>query len=286
MDNKDKIETRDLTDRDFYEQACSYFYYHAEQRTTMINYFIAVFAAGLALYGSLIEKYPTATFHLLTDIELTDNWTPITNFKGVFQGHNHVINGLKISASTTSSGKYGFFAHVDGGHVYDLEFKSVSVAVSNSTNNSDIRLYAGAVAGYAQGGAYFRNIKVSGSVAVNGSKGGVSSVGGLVGKIEGVTFRDCISSATVRSAKGSANAGGIVGVAKGVSSTPTAFYNCSNSGSVNAENMVAFGNARAAGIIGYAESGTITVNECSNTGSYNAKGTLGSHSTNALVNKG
>ena len=61
MDNKDKIETRDLTDRDFYEQACSYFYYHAEQRTTMINYFIAVFAAGLALYGSLIEKYPAAS---------------------------------------------------------------------------------------------------------------------------------------------------------------------------------------------------------------------------------
>lgn len=61
MDNKNKIETRDLTDRDFYQQACSYFYYHAEQRTTMINYFIAVFAAGLALYGSLIEKYPLAS---------------------------------------------------------------------------------------------------------------------------------------------------------------------------------------------------------------------------------
>ena len=61
MNNKDNIETRDLTDRDFYQQACSYFYYHAEQRTTMINYFIAVFAAGLALFGSLIEEYPLAS---------------------------------------------------------------------------------------------------------------------------------------------------------------------------------------------------------------------------------
>ena len=61
MNNKDNIETRDLTDRDFYQQACSYFYYHAEQRTTMINYFIAVFAAGLALFGSLIEDYPLAS---------------------------------------------------------------------------------------------------------------------------------------------------------------------------------------------------------------------------------
>lgn len=61
MDNKNNMETRDLTDKDFYDQACSYFYYHAEQRTTMINYFIAVFAAGLALYGSMLEKYPFAS---------------------------------------------------------------------------------------------------------------------------------------------------------------------------------------------------------------------------------
>ncbi len=47
-------------DRDFYDKAYSYFAYHAEQRTTMINYFIAVFGAGLALYGSLIMSMPFA----------------------------------------------------------------------------------------------------------------------------------------------------------------------------------------------------------------------------------
>lgn len=46
-----------LTDNDFYGQACAYFYYHAEQRTTMINYFIAVFGASIALYGSLLSNY-------------------------------------------------------------------------------------------------------------------------------------------------------------------------------------------------------------------------------------
>ena len=55
MDNK-----KNLTDKEFYQQACAYFYYHAEQRTTMINYFIAVFAACIALYGSLLEKFPLA----------------------------------------------------------------------------------------------------------------------------------------------------------------------------------------------------------------------------------
>lgn len=59
--NKRKAEMRDLTDKDFYQQACSYFYYHAEQRTTMINYFIAVFGASVALYGSLITTQPLAS---------------------------------------------------------------------------------------------------------------------------------------------------------------------------------------------------------------------------------
>lgn len=60
VENKIKSETRNLTDKDFYQQACSYFYYHAEQRTNMINYFTAVFGAGAALYGSLILKQPVA----------------------------------------------------------------------------------------------------------------------------------------------------------------------------------------------------------------------------------
>lgn len=51
------MDKKNLTDSDFYQQACSYFYYHAEQRTTMINYFIAVFAAAMALYGTLLTEY-------------------------------------------------------------------------------------------------------------------------------------------------------------------------------------------------------------------------------------
>ena len=51
------MDKKNLTDSDFYAQACSYFYYHAEQRTTMINYFVAIFAACLALYGTLLSDY-------------------------------------------------------------------------------------------------------------------------------------------------------------------------------------------------------------------------------------
>ena len=60
MNGNTKINSKVLTDKDFYEQACQYFYYHAEQRTTMINYFIAVFGAGIALFGNVIGKNAVA----------------------------------------------------------------------------------------------------------------------------------------------------------------------------------------------------------------------------------
>ncbi len=47
-------------DREFYDKAYAYFSYHAEQRTTMINFFIGVFGACIALYGSLIASLPVA----------------------------------------------------------------------------------------------------------------------------------------------------------------------------------------------------------------------------------
>lgn len=50
---------RNLSDQDFYDKAYSYFSYHAGQRTNMINYFIGVFGAAVALYGALIQ-YPVA----------------------------------------------------------------------------------------------------------------------------------------------------------------------------------------------------------------------------------
>lgn len=50
---------RTMTDQDFYDKAYSYFSYHAELRTNMINYFIGVFGAAVALYGALLQ-YPAA----------------------------------------------------------------------------------------------------------------------------------------------------------------------------------------------------------------------------------
>lgn len=54
------IPEANLTEQDFYNQACEYFRYHAEQRTTMINYYIVVLGACLTLYGNFIYTSPFA----------------------------------------------------------------------------------------------------------------------------------------------------------------------------------------------------------------------------------
>ena len=54
--NENKISASE-----FYEQAYAYFTYHAGQRTALINFYIAVFGASIALYGSLLEKCPPAS---------------------------------------------------------------------------------------------------------------------------------------------------------------------------------------------------------------------------------
>lgn len=54
------IPEANLTEQDFYNQACEYFRYHAEQRTTMINYYIVVLGACLTIYGNFISSAPFA----------------------------------------------------------------------------------------------------------------------------------------------------------------------------------------------------------------------------------
>ena len=55
MSDENKIGEKEL-----YDKAYAYFEYHAGQRMNMLNYFIAVFGACVALYGSVLEKMPLA----------------------------------------------------------------------------------------------------------------------------------------------------------------------------------------------------------------------------------
>ena len=101
MDSQNKEPLKEkgaLNDKDFYEQACSYFYYHAGQRTTMINYFIAVFGAFIALYGALISTYTLASMLIAV-------------FMGIVSFIFFMLNSTGNVPSKTTTGQESFFTH-------------------------------------------------------------------------------------------------------------------------------------------------------------------------------
>jgi len=142
MEEKAKNSKKGLEDRDFYQQACAYFYYHAEQRTTMINYFTAVFAASLALYGSLITKYPLASTFVsgfLFVVSLLFYFIDIRNRFDVKQSQNvicQIERDYKVNTPKKPDGKYayGVFSNEENNFKY-YGFKKRFSAENESYRN-------------------------------------------------------------------------------------------------------------------------------------------------------
>ncbi|MEM1484530.1 S-layer homology domain-containing protein [Oscillospiraceae bacterium PP1C4] len=134
----------------------------------------------------------TVYLKLDNDIDLSGykadgGWTPIgndtNNFKGNFDGGNHVITDLTINRSGTSS--QGLFGFVSGAMVQNLGVVDASVSGKD---------YVGGVAGYINGGTV-QSCYVTGNVT--GSVSGTSNVGGVTGRIYGSTVQSCYNTGSV-----------------------------------------------------------------------------------------
>lgn len=123
------------------------------------------------------------TVKLADDITLTSNWTPVAGFEGIFDGDNHSISGLVISAT----GDYaGFFSGLNSHTVVkDLTFVSPTVTSTDE--------YVGVLAGSASSNAstihpQVSNVNVTGAFSVSGE----NNVGALIGQVNnGVQIEDC-----------------------------------------------------------------------------------------------
>ena len=123
------------------------------------------------------------TVKLANDITLTGSWTPVAGFEGIFDGDNHSISGLVISAT----GDYaGFFSGLNSHTVVkDLTFVSPTVTSSDE--------YVGVLAGSASSNAstihpQVSNVNVTGAFSVSGE----NNVGALIGQVNnGVTITGC-----------------------------------------------------------------------------------------------
>lgn len=128
------------------------------------------------------------TVKLANDIVLTSNWTPVGGFEGIFDGDNHSISGLVISAT----GDYaGFFSGLNSHTVVkDLTFVSPSVTSTDE--------YVGVLAGSASSNAsstqpQVSNVNVTGAFSVSGE----NNVGALIGQVnDGVQIEDCTITGT------------------------------------------------------------------------------------------
>lgn len=140
---------------------------------------------------------------LVYDINAANRYTPIGNsnskfFAGTFDGKNHTISGINISAD----GRQGLFGSVSGGTIKNLKLTSSTI---NCTSNS----YAGGIIACVDNGVTIENCHVSGSVTIESG----NSSGGIVGKTDkgDVSIKGCSSGATVSTRSSNACVGGIIG---------------------------------------------------------------------------
>lgn len=190
-------------------------------------------------------------------------WTPIgtsaNQFKGTFDGGNHVVSGLYIS--DTSGTHLGLFGYVNGGTVENLTVRGSvtgqgNVAgivgylnvgiVRNCGNNANVTgaSAVGGVAGYVGGASTVSGCYNSGSIT-----GTTGYIGGVTGQHwRAGTVENCYNAGTVT---GPATVGGVAGGHKAAS---PALTNCYNAGEV----VDSAGNSNNIGALVGASKGTNT----------------------------
>jgi len=197
----DNTVTEDCKFSGFVCTLCNYegTVYHISNLTDLQNF------ADLVNYG---DSFSGKTVVLDADIDLADvEWTPISTFKGTFDGQEHTISNMVVSETEC----VGFFGDVVG------TIKNLKIDGATVNGNH----YVGAVAGYVYGtvsGCYVTNSEIdatpnevttnSGTSYDNGDK-----VGGIVGYLAAepsATLSGCYVSGT--SVSGYRDVGGLVGM--------------------------------------------------------------------------
>lgn len=196
--------------------------------------------------------YTGKYFRVENDIEFdgtTNNYTAIAYtpryFAGIFDGQNHTISGINISAN----GPQGLFGSVSGATIKNLK---LSASTINSTSSSAA---GGIVSNVGDNGVTIENCHVSESVTIESG----NDSGGIVARTNAgfVIITGCTCGATISTRNSGSGVGGIVGTCgnqTGSLTTTTRITNCLYYGtSLTADNIY------TGGVIGncYTTSGSI-----------------------------
>ena len=213
---------------------------------------------------------------ILNDVELTWNeegeltnteplleWTPISDFSGLFDGNNYYISGAFVDEANSSRDyKTGFFDSASGSTSRWITIKNLSFVNSYVRGEETTGGLAGGLSRVA-----LDNCSFSGCVSGN-------ICGGLVGSAGSLEMQNCNTSGIVT---GNQTAGGLLGGANGAD-----IINCHT-------NCVVIGrDGSTGGLLGDATNGTVNILDSSATGVVSGNGVTGGfigYGFNVFINR-
>ena len=221
-------------------------------------------ADGLLAWNEAAQSDPKLNCTLTADINLIppadgeNNWTPISDYVGTFDGGGHSIDNLTFN---TTEEKQGMFTTLEeSGVVNNLTLGYVEIAGGRMT---------GSIAGYNYG--TITNCAVSGNVK------GATIVGGIVGTNVFGTIADCNFNGVVMT-----DEDGVGGIAGGNSQGH--ITNCHSSGTVGITGAKS-GEIGGGGIVGINEGGIVIACHSSSdiTSSVYVGGVIGDNDDGGIV---
>lgn len=169
-----------------------------------------------------VRNNPAKCFKLGNDIDLDvapfnsdKGWTPIDNFKGIFDGDNHKITNLFINRPTSNN--CGLFGYIQFDSCGQVTFKNFSLINVDICGNTSVGGVLGQVSKPTDSRtqptyAYFKNIHVFGKI-----KAVSDSVGSILGNMNyywdylGYDMYRCSAQADIYAGTNAIKCGGLIG---------------------------------------------------------------------------
>lgn len=174
-------------------------YTHITGNGTEADPYLISTADALAEFSSGRPNNDTKYYELTTDIDMSGTvYTNNTsyNFKGTFDGKNHIVSNLTITSGDTN---VGFIGKAIACTVQNVGFENLTIQATAT------KVYAGGIIGYAATtGSTIENCFVEGSISTPNNNNSGSGVGALIGKsnyAKNTLIKNCYVDATIYSKK-------------------------------------------------------------------------------------
>ena len=223
----------------------------------------AIYISTAEQFAEIGEIQTVGMYYILVnDIHLTEEWVPIGDFQGTFDGQGYTINNLYVLNGSNRK-NVGLFAKATNATIKNV---GVNISLLGVSANTQSDSYAGGLIGYCDGGT-ITNCYATGAVTFSASNSSLSSsspsyTGGLIGYCDGGTVTNCYATGMVTSSASYSSSpsytGGLIGYYSGV------IMNCYATGAVSSASSYSY--SYTGGLIGYNGNSIDTITNCYATG--------------------